>query len=587
MSDDDVDISSRGDDLSLRFKTFTLTHAESKEVTILEEDIKLSEAECRRSLIGKVVTSKTVNLHGIKNTMAPLWGYPTGFKVLEIGENLFQFGFGLEEDLLRVLAGKPWFFSNSFLILTRWKPEMKVHQMVFNHSPIWIQVWGLPLQFYSVAVGTKIGKSVGEFLEIDMPASGHREGRLMRIMVSIDITVPLRRGMKLKLDEGEPFWVELRYEKLPMFCCYCGFLGHDQKSCVKQSKDLENGTFKVETQYGNWLRASPGKSSGWKKYGPGGNRWSATSPAKSGNSKPYDHGAVRGGEIIQNPKLAIRSGKGYLSVTDLQEQIGDTAENGILLENSSQRNILSIPSSVTAGILKPKSLGPILSQGDFEPISNSPLRVNQPNNTAHKPTLLGPVTSLQAPKPSPKKPSPTQKSPINLSQKIPPPQTILNLDHSTLPSGNTQLSNPSPTANPNLHIESSVSPGIIFTSGVTTLDPNFQKKDAIPSQRKRGRPIGSKSRSDRRRITAVQDGGSASSADFTPPTVSVPRVGEKRPSSVVESKGTARTGDAVSSPAKRSRVEGKTTTDEDSIMDDSISSGTVEEASREWPHGVQ
>lgn len=81
------DINSPGDDLSLRFKTFTLTNAESKEVTIVEEDIKLSEAECRRSLIGKVVSSKLANLHGIKNTMGPLWGNPTSFKVMEIGRS--------------------------------------------------------------------------------------------------------------------------------------------------------------------------------------------------------------------------------------------------------------------------------------------------------------------------------------------------------------------------------------------------------------------------------------------------------------------------------------------------------------------
>lgn len=136
MSDDTAP---PGDDRSLRF---TLTNVEANEVTILGEDIKLSEDEYRRSLIGKVVTSKPVNLHGIKNTMGPLWGNPSGFKVIEIGDNLFQFVLGKEEDVIQVLAVKPWFFNNSFLILTRWSTDMKVQQMVstFQHSPIWMQV---------------------------------------------------------------------------------------------------------------------------------------------------------------------------------------------------------------------------------------------------------------------------------------------------------------------------------------------------------------------------------------------------------------------------------------------------------------
>lgn len=56
---------------------------------------------------------------------------------------------------------------------------------------------------------------------------------------------------------------------------------------------------------------------------------------------------------------------------------------------------------------------------------------------------------------------------------------------------------------------------------------------------------------------------------------------------MIECKESDGDGDEVCSPAKRPRVQGSTTAAEDSIMDDSISSGTVEEASREWPHGVQ
>ncbi|KAH7847853.1 hypothetical protein Vadar_030939 [Vaccinium darrowii] len=487
MSDEDIDISSRGDDLSLRFKTFTLTHAESKEVTILEEDIKLSEAECHRSLIGKVVTSKTVNLHGIKNTMAPLWGNPTGFKVLEIGENLFQFVFGLEEDLLRVLA---------------------------------------------VEVGMKIGKSMGEFMEIDMPVSGHREGRLMRIM-------------------------------------------------------------RLSSQYGNWLRASPGKSFGWKKYGPGGNRWAATSPAKYGNSKAYDHGANHGTEIIPNPKPVERSGNGDLNITDLQEQIGDTAENRILLEKSSHRNNLSYPSSAAVGVLKPKSLGIILSQQNNGPMDlDGPVHVSLTNVTAQTPLIPDPMTSLQASKSNPDNFPTSQISPICLPKEIIPSQSTSlkntpSLILSQLPTVTIQIPNPSPSENPNLSLQSSASPELIFTSKPTSLIANPQQKDAISYQKKRGRPIGSKSKTDRRRSSTFQDSGSASSTGLATPSASAPQVGEKRSSCMNEFKESNRDGDEVCSPAKQPRVESKTLAKEDSIMDDLISSDTVEEASREWPHGVQ
>lgn len=289
------------DNLALRFQTFTLTRAEEKEITIHGEDIKLSEAECRLSLIEKVVSSKPVNLHGIRNTMAPLWGNPAGFKVTEVGDNIFQFVFSKEADTLRVLGGKPLFFSDSFFILTRWTPELKIKQLLFQQSPIWIQVWGLPLEYLSSEVGQKIGSPMGEVTEVVIPEKGSRNGRIMLLLVDIDITASLRRGMKLKLDDGAPFWVEFRYEKLPTFCCYCGYLGHDQSACIKKFNDVKNDIF-MDDQYGSWLRVSPGKSFGWKKYGDGGKRWSPTSPAKFGNGSSHNRGGNSGAVKFQFSK---------------------------------------------------------------------------------------------------------------------------------------------------------------------------------------------------------------------------------------------------------------------------------------------
>lgn len=196
-----------------------------------------------------------------------------------------------------------------------------------------------------------------------------------------------------------------------MFCCYCGFIGHEQKSCIKQTKDMENGIFVMDSQNGNWLRASPGKSAGWKKYGPGGNRWS---PGKSGNSKPDDHGGIRGVGPYCNPDMVKRLGAGDLNSVYSRAQIGDTGEDGMLLPNNPQKILLSLPSSASAGILKPKSLNSILgdeSSGLSKGIG-PPLFDNGTKNPAQitSPLLKSPITAplLKSPKTVPllKKPNP-------------------------------------------------------------------------------------------------------------------------------------------------------------------------------------
>ncbi|KAH7866945.1 hypothetical protein Vadar_027012 [Vaccinium darrowii] len=259
-----------------------------------EEDIKLSEAECHLSIIGKVVLSKAISLHGFKYTMAPLCGNPSGFKGVEIGNNLFQFVFGKEENILCVLAG-----------IANLDPNLGLPPPV-----LFLEGWNKNWFEY--------GRSLG-----------HCDA--------------------FEVDEGEPFWVEFCYEKLPTFCCYCGFLGHEKKSCLKQSQDMHNGIF-VGDQYGSWLRVSPSKSSGWRKYRPSGNRWMPTSLEKSSNSKSENTGGNRGGEAVRISNFEQILGRKDFGGVDSQEKIGDTADHGMFQKEISQNLIPANLGSKTEGL---------------------------------------------------------------------------------------------------------------------------------------------------------------------------------------------------------------------------------------------
>lgn len=57
-----------------------------------------------------------------------------------------------------------------------------------------------------------------------------------RIRVAIDVSKPLKKGMKLKKNSGEWSTVEFRYERLPTFCFLCGIIG-------PLSQDVTNARF--------------------------------------------------------------------------------------------------------------------------------------------------------------------------------------------------------------------------------------------------------------------------------------------------------------------------------------------------------
>lgn len=62
----------------------------------------------------------------------------------------------------------------------------------------------------------------------------------------------LLRGTKIKLGD-ELRWVDFKYEQLPLFCFYCGRLGHSERLCELKMSDSKKEKIS-EGQYDEWVR---------------------------------------------------------------------------------------------------------------------------------------------------------------------------------------------------------------------------------------------------------------------------------------------------------------------------------------------
>ena len=68
-----------------------------------------------------------------------------------------------------------------------------------------------------------------------------------------------RVGFILPSLDGKQYWVDFKYERLPIFCHYCGILGHDLNHCATHYALEKNGR-RVEYQYQDSLRAVRGRA---------------------------------------------------------------------------------------------------------------------------------------------------------------------------------------------------------------------------------------------------------------------------------------------------------------------------------------
>ncbi|KAH7839628.1 hypothetical protein Vadar_006500 [Vaccinium darrowii] len=450
------------DELTSRFKSFHLTEDEQSEITLLDDDILASEAECRTSLFGKVVSQKSVNLGGLRTTMGLIWGNPTNFKVLEIGKGIYQFILPSESDVIRILNGKPWFFNNHFLTLEKWNPNLQPKQYCFQFTPLWVQIWGLPIQFISKEVGAKIGGRIGFVDDVAIPATGSTEGRYVRVRVHLDVTLPLKRGCMVKLASCPAFWVEFRYEKLPMFCRYCGMVGHDLHSCIPRSFDIDDNTLR-DAQYGPWIRASPATQSGRRRPSSPPTKQSDPTESNKGRDGFFAPDEVNPNHpaIIPISNSIIKAGGAGSS----NSKMDDLAHAEML---SKSRTQLRSPDFTPITDIPLNGFTPLQGQALQIWRSKNPI---QPKNSSvdskeHKPDqgLFPPLSDLahvSNPKtiqPNPNIPISTsaQQGPITIDTNSPPPFTLTT--QSTGPTSNRVIPKAFQPNDPNLaHLSSKIS----------------------------------------------------------------------------------------------------------------------------------
>lgn len=97
----------------------------------------------------------------------------------------------------------------------------------------------------------KLGDVLGGFLDYE-DDEYHLFDKAMRIKVNLEITKPLRRGIRIDMGNAVRRWFALKYERLPLFCYWCGKLGHVDLVCKDKSAEIDN---KGDFPFGPWLRA--------------------------------------------------------------------------------------------------------------------------------------------------------------------------------------------------------------------------------------------------------------------------------------------------------------------------------------------
>nr|XP_023912638.1 uncharacterized protein LOC112024227 [Quercus suber] len=243
------------DEVADRLEKMKLTIEEEEVIPISDEGRLDAIESCNLSLTGRFLTCKPFNKMVAKNTIRRAWGLNESLHISEVGPNLFQFKFQSEFDMDRIMRGGPWCFDNQLLLLKRWKKGMTVGNIQLDSASLWVQIWDAPFDMISSQVAKEVGSRLGTVEEVERRHRKDDINMFMRVRVALPIAKPLRRGGFIAGSDGKKMWVSFKYERLPMFCHFCGILGHDLKNCASHFTAEKQGR-RVEYQYREFLKAN-------------------------------------------------------------------------------------------------------------------------------------------------------------------------------------------------------------------------------------------------------------------------------------------------------------------------------------------
>lgn len=244
-----------GEDLIQSIINISLEDEEEGGLTLESEEIQKNDQalygfDAKLCIVARFLSDGYADFSAMQQTLAALWRPGKGVYMKELETNLYLFQFYHEVDVKRVMDGCPWSFNRRALIMRRLIEGENPRAVELNHIEMWAQIYDLKVGFMSERIITEIGNTIGKFIA-SCPSNFVGVWRdYFRVRVSIDVTKPLKRRMKIKKSAENWYWINFKYENIPIFCFICGTLGHGEIFC---SRLFDTPEADIKKPYGSWM----------------------------------------------------------------------------------------------------------------------------------------------------------------------------------------------------------------------------------------------------------------------------------------------------------------------------------------------
>ncbi|KAG7578883.1 Endonuclease/exonuclease/phosphatase [Arabidopsis thaliana x Arabidopsis arenosa] len=216
-------------------------------MSLEEEDVPLempdlpeysSSKENELSLVGRLLNPECQSMKNLIRNMPRKWQKVGRVRGVALSKEKFQFFFNCEYDLVDVLEKGVHTFDEWTVVVDRWYEVPPDNYLQF--TPLWIQIWNLPINYYTHKAITLLGEQIGQVQEVVFDKDTPQIEEFVRVKVLFDVSRPLRRSKVVNLPKGGTANVFFEYERVQKRCYECQRMTHEKDVCpflIKKRQD--------------------------------------------------------------------------------------------------------------------------------------------------------------------------------------------------------------------------------------------------------------------------------------------------------------------------------------------------------------
>lgn len=166
---------------------------------------------------------------------------PKGHVELKLGAKGFLTAiFANLSDKERVFKEGPYFMNNAGLFMKYWEERYNPKNEKMLAAPIWVRLFGLPVEFWDPEILEGIGNTIGNYVKTAEATKRGKYTTYARLCVYMNIAEPLPEYIELEYHD-EVWQQPIDYEHIPFRCRRCHEYGHLYRQCPLNKEDNQDG----------------------------------------------------------------------------------------------------------------------------------------------------------------------------------------------------------------------------------------------------------------------------------------------------------------------------------------------------------